>query len=403
MQSTVEEKVQAAEELTTEVAAEVLSGTKRPAPGAPENRPAQGPSQVAKPRTEATEVAAEVMSGTKRPAPGAPENRLAQGPSQVAKPRTLPACSRNIAQQPQLAQLPAAPMMGGDRSKESLHTPRVSLLPAPEELFVWKPVRVGADAALAGPNGIQKACNLRSEEFIIATCSVHIQRAATQNKHKAHPPNPNPNSNPNPGPNPYPNPNPSPNPHPQPHPHPPTQAFADPENVSKMNADMERHRVSAITPELSSEGKKLLKRKYEYVDPSGAAYFGQQCESHQFTYADVNRKLPNESADMVDGGVPTTANGIERQNLAQKQVQQDSEHARPHTCPRASTQPTHTLTSQVKEHKRVALTQHLAEAFESLEQTSMGDLSFNGAMPRGEPSTPLLFAPCMGSLRTAVH
>ena len=52
MQSTVEEMVQAAEALATEVAAEVLSGTKRPAPGAPENRPAQGPSQVAKPRTE---------------------------------------------------------------------------------------------------------------------------------------------------------------------------------------------------------------------------------------------------------------------------------------------------------------------------------------------------------------
>jgi hypothetical protein len=41
--------------------------------------------------------------------------------------------------------------------------------------------------------------------------------------------------------------------------------------------------------------------------------------------------------------------------------------------------------SQNKSFKREACTQHLAAAFDALEQASMGDLVFNSKMPRGEP------------------
>jgi hypothetical protein len=137
-------------------------------------------------KVAAAETAAtEVMPGVRLPAPEAERSAPEMRPVlQVAKRRTLPAGSV-VAQPPHLAQLPAAPAVSGDRSHESLHTPRVSLLPAPLMPFRWGPARLGADAALAGPNGITEACNLQSGEYIITTCSVHVQRAITQNKHKA--------------------------------------------------------------------------------------------------------------------------------------------------------------------------------------------------------------------------
>lgn len=77
---------------------------------------------------------------------------------------------------PQLQQ-PVVPVMlraapvHADRSKEALHTPRSKPMPPGTEPFEWKPARINADSAAAGPNGIVDACGLQRGKFTVVICT----------------------------------------------------------------------------------------------------------------------------------------------------------------------------------------------------------------------------------------
>ena len=69
----------------------------------------------------------------------------------------------------------------------ALFTPREDLLPPPPKdgpLFSFKPQRIGADSAQAGPNGIISGCTLAKGTYTVGMCSVHIGRAILTNKHQ---------------------------------------------------------------------------------------------------------------------------------------------------------------------------------------------------------------------------
>ena len=75
---------------------------------------------------------------------------------------------------------------GLDHYQKALQTKREDLRPPPGEddpYFVWKPSRIGADAAPAGPNGIISACDLKAGEYKVGMCVVHIERNIVQQKH----------------------------------------------------------------------------------------------------------------------------------------------------------------------------------------------------------------------------
>jgi hypothetical protein len=284
---------------------------------------------------DAAATATTVLPLPKRPAePGA---------LQQAKRRVVPVDT----DAPIAAPVPAVMPAQGDRSKEALHTPRTKLLPAPTQPWEWSPRRVNADAAPTGPNGLKEACGLKADEVTVIMCTVHVQREVT--KHKGD--------------------------------------FTDPDNVSKMNHDIERLRCTTITPALAAAGKRLLKEKFlQAGEPAAAAYFTNVWLSKNITYAEANATLPNEPTDRVVGGVPPQSNAIERKNLSQKAVRS------------GPTTPLRTWLGyfidlraswlQERGWKREGCTQFLGSAFKQLQGESMKDLNFNSSMPRGNPSPP---------------
>jgi hypothetical protein len=256
-------------------------------------------------KVEAAEAAGADFAESQQPAAAtASEKRRMEPPQplQVAKRRSLPAAAGTAglaAAQPQQPVVPvmlrAAPVRA-DRSNEALRTPRSKPMPPGTDTFWWKPARINADSAAAGPNGIVAACGLEPGMCTVVICSVHLQRNVTQNKHKV---------------------------------------FADPENAPVMNADLERMRVTALNPDGSLECKHKLQKKFEKVDCNGAAYFANTFIEPQYTYAEANRRLAHEPTDQVVGGVPTQSNAIERQNGMQKQVTARLRTHAPHTMTHA--------------------------------------------------------------------
>ena len=203
---------------------------------------------------------------------------------------------------------------------EPRDTPRTVLLPPPpDDGSQWRymPTKINSDKAHAGPKGAMLALKLEPSKTSVLMCTVHVERDVTQQKHKL---------------------------------------FKDELNVGRMNADIERLKNHSVTKALAKVGKQLLEKKYVALGEDAAAeYFGRVWAPCNITYAEANERPAGEEM-LVQGGVPTQSNGLERQNGQQK-VQ--------------------------LAFKREDLTQHLQSAFDDLEQESMRDLSFGATMPRG--------------------
>lgn len=211
---------------------------------------------------------------------------------------------------------PSRPLMVEPRD-----TPRTALLPPPPNdgpQWRYVPTKINSDKAHAGPKGAMLALKLDPSATSVLMCTVHVERDVTQQKNKG--------------------------------------TFKDELNVGRMNADIERLKNNSITKALATAGKQLLVKKYLVLGEKAAAdYFERVWASCNITYAEANERPAGEER-MVQGGVPTQSNGLERQNGQQK-VQ--------------------------LAFKREDLTQHLQTAFQDLEDESMRDLSFGAKMPRG--------------------
>ena len=81
---------------------------------------------------------------------------------------------------------PAAQDILGLKRPSAVHTPRTDFVQPPPvgTVWTWRPQRVGADGADAGPNAIVEVFALKEGEYVREHCSVHVQRANMQSKHK---------------------------------------------------------------------------------------------------------------------------------------------------------------------------------------------------------------------------
>ena len=115
---------------------------------------------------------------------------------------------------------PAAQDILGLKRPSAVHTPRTDFVQPPPvgTVWTWRPQRVGADGADAGPNAIVEVFALKEGEYVREHCSVHVQRANMQSKHKN---------------------------------------FADPQLAGQLNAYLEMLKNTAVTKEQVAVGKQL--------------------------------------------------------------------------------------------------------------------------------------------------